>query len=70
MRHYNGVVLNDMKSAYKSLTILFKESFEDAFNTRGELVDDSAWQAHKRYAKALGDLGTAITNLEGAEKFI
>lgn len=70
MRHYNEVVLTEMKSAYQSLTVLFKESYDDAFDSMGELVDDTAWQAHKKYSEALSDVGNAITNLQGAERYI
>ncbi len=70
MRNYNQVVLEEMKSAYQGLTVLFKESYDDAFDSTGNLVDDEAWNAHKMYSEALSDVGNAITGLQDVGRFI
>ncbi len=67
---YNKLVLDNMKEVYKSLTVLFKDSYDDAYDSYGKLVDEPSWLAHQEYSQALSEVGSAIYNLEMAGKML
>jgi hypothetical protein len=46
------------------------DSFEDAFDSQGRVLDETALQAHKRYGEAMSGLGEAIDKLDQTRKLI
>jgi hypothetical protein len=70
LQRYSYSVLQELKATYQSLTVLFKETYDDAHDHYGVLVDQSSWDAHKQYAASLAELGQVITSVEEAGKLL
>jgi hypothetical protein len=70
MRSYHDTVSDELKVVYKSVSVLFMDSFEDAFDSQGRVLDETALQAHKRYGEAMSGLGEAIDKLDQTRKLI